>query len=511
MAQSKLPTQKNDFPGWYQSVIREAQMAENGLAKGSMVIKPWGYAIWEQIQAQVDKRIKLTGHDNFYFPTLAPMSVFGAEADLVEGFAPEVYEVTQSGGRSLEENLFLRPTSEAIIWETYSRWVQSYRDLPLMYNQWANVFRSEKRSRLFLRTSEFLWQEGHTAHETEQEAIKETLTILRDVYLDTVLNKLMMPVIAGRKSESERFPGASETFTMEAMMRDKKSLQAGTSHYLGQKFAKAYGVQFQTHDGSLDNPYATSWGVSTRLIGGIIMTHGDDKGLRLPSAVAPRQVVIVPIYRDDDERSGVLDKSNSIKNELVANGMRVQLDDREEVRPGNKFFEWELKGVPIRIEIGPRDIEEGTVLVSMRAGSTIEPDARGSQKEKVNFESLANRINEMLIQHDQALFDEARDFRDENTIRPKSYDEMKSFLNECGGYAIVPWDGAIASEAQVKSETKATIRCLPVSNKDIDSGIDTGLIPYVHSEDLLDSNGSKMKCLITGNQASEIAIFSQAY
>ena len=511
MAQSKLPTQKDDFPKWYQSVIREAQMAENGLARGSMVIKPWGYAIWEQIQAETDKRIKATGHENFYFPALAPMSLLTKEADHVEGFAPEVYEVTHAGGKELEETLYIRPTSEAVIWETYSRWVQSYRDLPLMYNQWNNVFRAEKRSRLFLRTSEFLWQEGHTAHETQRDAVTETLSILRDVYIDTVKNKLLIPVIPGRKSESERFPSAVETVTIEAMMRDKKSLQAGTSHYLGQNFAKAYDVQFQTRDGGLDNPYATSWGVSTRLIGGIIMTHGDDNGLRLPSAVAPRQVVIVPIYRNDDERSGVVEKANNIKNDLVANGLRVQVDDREEVRPGNKFFEWELKGVPIRIEIGPRDIESGAVLVSMRAGSTVEPDKRGSQKESVNFENLSDRINEMLTQYDQALFVEARDFREDNTIRPKNYDEMKSFLNDCGGYAIIPWDGSLASEAQVKSETKATIRCLPVSDKDIDLGIESGLVPKVHDEDLLDSSGSKLKCLITGNDAKEIAIFSQAY
>lgn len=506
MAQQKLPTQQQDFPAWYQAVIREAQMAENGLAKGSMVIKPWGYAIWEQIQAETDKRIKATGHENFYFPALAPMSLLMKEADHVEGFAPEVYEVTHAGGKELEETLYIRPTSEAVIWETYSRWVQSYRDLPLMYNQWNNVFRAEKRSRLFLRTSEFLWQEGHTAHETHADAVKETLTILRDVYIDTVKTKLLMPVIPGRKSEAERFPGAEETFTIEAMMKDKKSLQSGTSHYLGQNFARAYDVQFQTRDGSMDNPYATSWGVSTRLIGGIIMTHGDDKGLRLPSAVAPRHIVIVPIYRSDEERASVLEKANNIKADLIANNMRVQLDDREEVRPGNKFFEWELKGVPIRIEIGPRDVESGSVLVSMRAGSTVEPDAKGSQKETVKFEDLVSRTSDMLIQHDAALYKEAEDFRNENTIHPKDYNEMKAFLNDCGGYAIVPWDGQAASELQVKNDTKATIRCLPVSAGDIDAGIESGDVPTCHASEIEDK-----KCIITGNDAKEIAIFAQAY
>jgi prolyl-tRNA synthetase len=490
-----LPKQSEDFPAWYQAVIRDADLAENGLARGSMVIKPWGYAIWEQIQRAVDDRIKATGHENLYFPTLIPEKLLAKEADHVEGFAPEVIVATHSGGKEMEEPLILRPTSETVIWDTYGKWIQSYRDLPLLYNQWGNVFRAEMRSRLFLRTSEFLWQEGHTAHETAADAVKETLTIMRDVYIDTIKNVLKIPSVVGRKSESERFPGAEETITYESMMRDKKSLQASTSHFLGQKFAKAYGVQFQTRDGNMDNPFATSWGISTRIVGGTIMAHGDDQGLRLPSTVAPKQVVIVPIYRNDDESATVSEKANAIAADLTSKGLRVRVDDREEYRPGYKFNEWELKGVPVRLELGPRDIESGAVPMSLRASG---------EKETVSFNDIATRAVQALEENDAMLYSQAQEFRESNTITPSSYDEMKDFLNGTGGYALVPWDGSAESEAKVKADTKATIRCLPMTEDELSKGIESG-------EFAAPSIPAGTKCIITGNGAKEMAIFSQAY
>src|SRR3954462_11582312 len=339
-----LPSIENDFPAWYADVVRRAGLAENAAVRGMMVIKPYGYAIWELLQRQMDDRIKATGHESFNFPMLMPASVLAKEADLVEGFAPEVAVVTEAGGSKLEEPLVLRPTSEAVIWNTYGRWLQSYRDLPMLYNQWANAVRWELRPRLFLRTSEFLWQEGHTAHETEEEAVAEVLTILRDVYADTIENVLAIPVLRGRKTESERFPGAVDTYTLEALMRDGKALQAATSHYLGQGFARAFDVRYTGRDGSEQHPYATSWGATTRLVGGVVMAHGDDRGLRLPPRVAPHQVVIVPISRADD-RAAVLEAATAVADELRAEAVRVRVDDRPEYRPGLKFNEWELKGV----------------------------------------------------------------------------------------------------------------------------------------------------------------------
>ena len=494
MAQQALPKQSDDFPAWYQAVISEAQMAENGLAKGSMVIKPWGYAIWEHIQRAVDDRIKATGHENLYFPVLIPEKLLNQEAETVEGFAPEVIVATHSGGKKMEEALILRPTSETVIWDTYSRWIQSYRDLPLLYNQWANVFRAEMRSRLFLRTSEFLWQEGHTAHETSAEAIKETATIMRDVYADVIKNVLKIPGFIGRKSETERFPGAIETITYESMMRDKKALQSCTSHYLGQLFAKTYGVQFQTRDGGLENPYATSWGISTRIIGGVIMAHGDDNGLRLPSAVAPQQVVIVPIYRSDDERTSVVEKAHAIAADLTAQNIRVKVDDRDEYRPGYKFAEWEVKGVPLRVEIGPRDLASESVVISTRTGG---------DKQTVPFDKLASWIESALIEYDETLFSQATEFQQANIFRPSTYEEMKDYLSSTSGFAIAPWDGKKESEAQVKKDTKATIRCLPVSDSDLDSAIETGAFP--------ESETTSDKCIITGETATEMAVFAQAY
>jgi prolyl-tRNA synthetase len=472
-----LPKQAEDFPAWYQAVVRDAQMAESSLARGTMVIKPWGYAIWEAIQRAVDDRIKATGHENLYVPTLIPERLLHQEAEHVEGFAPEVAVVTHAGGEQLAEPLILRPTSETIIWETYSKWVQSYRDLPLLYNQWANVFRWELRPRIFLRTTEFLWQEGHTAHETGEEAMAETLRVLHEVYVDTAQKVLRMPVIPGRKSAAERFPGAVETYTMEALMRDGKALQAGTSHYLGQNFAKAYDVTFQGRTGEVEYAYASSWGVSTRLIGALIMAHGDDKGLRLPSTIAPVQVVIVPIYKTDEERTTVLEVADGIVRNL--SGVKVKVDDRDEHRPGYKFNEWELKGVPLRIELGPRDIASGNVTVARRDLLT---------KDTMPIESVADRVRPLLAEIDATLYAQAEEFREEHTARPESYDELRDFLKAGTGFAIAPWDGDPESEAKVKADTKATIRCLRI-----------------------EPGGVEGNCVITGKPATEEAVFAQAY
>jgi prolyl-tRNA synthetase len=345
-----LPTQSDDFPAWYQEVVKQAGLAESSFARGTMVIKPYGFGIWEAIQRAVDDRIKATGHQNLYFPMFIPSRLLEREKEHVEGFAPEVAVVTHAGGEDLEEPLVVRPTSETIIWQTYAKWIQSYRDLPLLYNQWCNVVRWELRPRLFLRTTEFLWQEGHTAHETAEEAMQETLRILHDVYLDAYERVMAIPPHAGRKSAAERFPGAVETYSLEALMRDRKALQSCTSHYLGQNFAKAYGVRFLGRQGAEELAYASSWGLSTRAVGAVIMTHGDDKGLRLPPALAPIQCVVVPIYRNDDERARVLEGAARLLDGL--GGIRTHLDDRDDLRPGFKFNDWELKGVPVRIERG---------------------------------------------------------------------------------------------------------------------------------------------------------------
>jgi prolyl-tRNA synthetase len=446
-----LPKQADDFPSWYQEVVKHAQMAENSLARGTMVIKPYGFAIWERIQAALDERIKATGHENLMFPMFIPYRLLEREAEHVEGFAPEVAVVTHAGGEKLEEPLVVRPTSETIIWDAYSRWVQSYRDLPLLYNQWCNVVRWELRPRLFLRTTEFLWQEGHTAHETSEEAVAEQRMILTQVYQDVVQRVMAMDVCPGHKTESERFPGAVDSMTIEALMRDGKALQAGTSHYLGQNFAKAYGVQFQSRSGDLEYAYATSWGVSTRLVGGLIMQHGDDHGLRLPPQLAPHQVVIVPIFRSDDERARVLEATDKITADLE--GLRVKVDDREEHRPGYKFNEWELRGVPVRIEVGPRDLEQEQVVVARRDTGDKGPMA---------LASLGDHVRGLMGEIQAELRRQAGAFTREHTIRPASYDEMRSFLLASGGFAVAPWCGGADCEAKVKSDTKATIRFLPV-------------------------------------------------
>jgi prolyl-tRNA synthetase len=478
MSRHSLPSQSDDFPAWYGEVVRRADLAENSLVRGSMVIKPYGYAIWEHIQRALDERIKATGHENLYFPMLMPSSVLAREGELVDGFAPEVAVVTQAGGKELEEPLVVRPTSEALIWATYARWIQSYRDLPLLYNQWANVVRWELRPRLFLRTTEFLWQEGHTAHETEDEAISEALTILHDVYADTAEQVLAMPVLRGRKSASERFPGAVETFTIEALMRDGKALQSATSHYFGQGFAQAYGVRFTDRDGSERHPYATSWGASSRLVGGLIMTHGDEAGLRLPPAVAPHQVVVVPIY--GDERARVQAPCQALATELRAGGTRVRLDDREERRPGFKFHEWELKGVPVRCELGERDLDADRVTLVRRDTGA---------KEQVPLEGASGRARELLLEIQRDLLTDARAFRAEHTLDdPASYDELREFLASASGFAVGAWCGAPACEARVKSDTHATTRCLE-----------------------LRPASAKASCIVCGSPATERATWAQAY
>jgi prolyl-tRNA synthetase len=451
-----LPSQADDFPAWYQEVVRGADLAENSLARGTMVIKPYGFALWEAIRDALDSRFKATGHENLYFPMLIPLRLMQREKDHVEGFAHEFTLVTQAGGEELAEPLVLRPTSEALIWDTYSRWIQSYRDLPLLYNQWANVFRWELRPRLLLRTSEFLWQEGHTAHETADEAWAETVQML-EVYRQVAEDVMAMPVHTGRKTPGERFPGADETLTIEAMMRDRKALQSGTSHYLGTNFAEAYGVRFLGRDGEEHLAYATSWGASTRLVGALIMAHGDDKGLRLPPAVAPVQVVVVPIYRSDDERSAVLETANVMASEWRANGVRVKVDDRDDLRPGFKFADHELRGVPLRVELGPRDLQAKSAVVARRDTG---------EKTTVGFDAIEGSLDDLLADIQRSLFDDAAAFRAEHSHRASSYDELRETLTDAGGFVTAAWCERAECEAKVKADTKATIRFLPLERED---------------------------------------------
>jgi prolyl-tRNA synthetase len=477
MARTALPTQHEDFPGWYGEVVRRADLAEHSLVRGAMVIKPRGYAMWEHIQRALDDRIKATGHQNLYFPMLMPMSVLEQEGNLVEGFAPEVAVVTHAGGSRLEEPLALRPTSESVIWATYANWIQSYRDLPLLYNQWANIVRWELRPRLFLRTTEFLWQEGHTAHETEAEAIAEAHTILHDVYADVLENVMAVPVLRGRKSESERFPGAVETFTLEALMRDGKALQAATSHYLGDGFARTYGVRYSGRSGAEEYPFATSWGISTRLIGALIMAHGDDRGLRIPPAVAAEQIVVVPIYKGDD-RDVILATATELVARLRAAGLRTVLDDRDE-RPGFKFADWELKGAPLRLDLGKRDLEAGNVTLVRR--DTLEAEVVAQQA----VEETTIRLLDS-IQHE--LLGQAKTRTAERTHTPQSLAEMEDLLRSAAGFATAGWCGSPACEAQVKETTKATIRCLPLTQQE-----------------------TQGECIVCGSAAAEEATWAQAY
>ncbi len=489
----EIPSRSEDYSLWYNELVKKADLAEHSDVRGCMVIKPYGYSIWEKMQQALDKMFKDTGHTNAYFPLFVPKSLFEAEEKNAEGFAKECAIVThyrlktdpQNKGKlivdpdaKLEEELVVRPTSEAIIWNTYKKWIQSYRDLPILVNQWANVVRWEMRTRLFLRTAEFLWQEGHTAHATADEAVKETLQML-DVYADFAENFLALPVVKGRKSEGEKFPGAIDTYCIEALMQDGKALQAGTSHFLGQNFAKAFNVQFAGKDGKLDHVWGTSWGVSTRLMGALIMAHSDDDGLVLPPKLAPIHVVIVPIFKSDDEFNRISDKANEIASSLRNQGYSVKYDARDTHKPGFKFAEWELKGVPVRLAIGPRDLDNGTVEVARR-------DTK--EKQVMKIDSVAAEIPKLLDNIQQNIYDRALKFKTESTVKVDSFDEFKKVLDEKGGFVLAHWDGTQETEAKIKEETKATIRCIPLDAKE-ENGI----------------------CMYSGKPSTRRVMFARAY
>jgi prolyl-tRNA synthetase len=451
---TEITKQSVDFGRWYIDVVRRAELADYSPVKGCMVIRPYGYAIWELMQQALDRRFKATGHVNAYFPLFIPESLLMKESQHVEGFAPQVAWVTQGGNEVLEERLVVRPTSETIIGTMYAKWVHSWRDLPILINQWANVVRWEKVTRLFLRTTEFLWQEGHTAHETAEEAQEETLKML-GVYKDFAETELAMPVVDGQKTESEKFAGAERTYSIEGLMRDGRALQAGTSHNLGQNFAKVFDIKFQARDKSVQHVYGTSWGVSTRMIGAVIMTHGDEGGLILPPRIAPYQVVIIPIPRGNWKET-ILPKAQAIRDELVARGIRVMIDDRDSQTPGWKYNEWELRGVPLRMEIGPKDLEKSQVVLARR-------DTR--EKAFVPMNELAANIAERLNTIQQALYDRALQFRTEHTTETDSYAEFREIMDGRPGFVISPWCGSAACEADIKAETQATIRNIPFTSK----------------------------------------------
>ena len=452
----KLTPMTDDFNEWYTDIIQQAQLADYSPVKGSMVIRPYGYSIWESVQSYLDKKFKNTGHQNAYFPLFIPNSFIQKEAEHVEGFSPELAMVTHAGGKELEEPLVVRPTSETIINHMFAKWIKSHRDLPMLINQWANVVRWEMRTRLFLRTSEFLWQEGHTAHATEAEATEEALRML-DIYAEFAENAAAVSVVKGIKSANERFAGATRTYSIEAMMKDMKALQAGTSHELGQNFSKAFDIQFSDEENNLKYPYQTSWGVSTRLIGMIIMAHGDDKGLNLPPKLAPYQVVIIPIIPNEESSSLVLETTQKIVNQI--NGeFRVHIDDRDNISPGFKFNEWELKGVPLRIEIGPRDIENNTVVFSRRDG------VQG--KFNVPISDITTTVIENLDDIHNKLLEASRIFREDNTKHVENYEELISKLKSEPGFVTCYWDENSEDEDKVKQETKATLRCYVLDHKE---------------------------------------------
>ena len=455
-----LTPMSEDFNQWYTDIIQEAELADYSPVKGTMVIRPYGYAIWENIQEYLDNRFKETGHKNAYFPLFIPKSFIEKEAEHVEGFSPELATVTHAGGKELEEPLIVRPTSETIINHMFSKWISSHRDLPLLINQWANVVRWEMRTRLFLRTSEFLWQEGHTAHATKEEANQEAIQML-NIYEEFVQEIAAVSVTKGLKSELEKFAGAEKTYSIEAMMLDKKALQAGTSHELGQNFSKAFEIEFSDENNKLQNPFQTSWGVSTRLIGMIIMAHGDDKGLKLPPNLAPIQVVIVPIIPSKDDKNKVMENVENIKTML--SNYRLSIDDREEVTPGYKFNEWELKGVPIRIEIGPRDIENNKVILSRR-------DIDNS-KEEVSIDKLKSKIDQLLIDIQKNMFDISKNHMEENTMHVDSKEDLIEALNNKEGFVTCYWSENKDDELEIKELTSATIRCYPIDNEETKQSI----------------------------------------
>ena len=460
MSQSRITSRAQDYAQWYQDVIAEAELAEPaGVVKGCMVIRPHGYAIWEKMQADLDRRFKETGHQNACFPLLIPMSFLEKEAEHVEGFAPELAVVTHAGGKELEESYVIRPTSETIIGHFFSKWIDSWRDLPLLINQWANVVRWEMRTRLFLRTTEFLWQEGHTAHATHEEASEEVRRIL-DVYRDFCHEVMAVPVIRGTKTENERFAGAIDTLCIEALMQDNKALQAGTSHDLGQNFGKAFNVTFQDDAGERDFVWQTSWGVSTRLVGAMIMSHSDDEGLVIPPKLAPIHVAVVPIFKNDEERTAVLERAEAIATELRDDGLAVKLDAREDLRPGAKYYEWERKGVPLRIEIGPRDLASGSVMTKLRIA---ELDERGrAKKEKIPMEGIGVSVGKILDDFQTELFRRADERTKANTVLVDTWDEFADIFADSGSkFVYAHWDGTRDTELAIKKDTKATIRAIP--------------------------------------------------
>jgi prolyl-tRNA synthetase len=478
MAQ-RLASRGEDFSAWYNEIVQKADLADYSPVRGCMVIKPYGYELWEAVKGGLDRRFKETGHVNAYFPLLIPMSFLERESEHVEGFSPQLAVVTHGGGKELEEPLVIRPTSETIIGHMYAQWVQSYRDLPILINQWANVVRWELRTRLFLRTMEFLWQEGHTVHATYEEAEEETLRML-GVYADFAIRDAAIPVVVGRKSESEKFPGALASYSIEAMMGDKRALQAGTSHNLGQNFAKAFEVTFLDQNNEAQYCWGTSWGVSTRMVGAIIMAHGDDQGLRLPPVVAPVQVVIVPIYRSEEEKGQVLESVTGLVSELKDGGIRVHLDEREEYTPGWKFNDWEMRGVPLRIEVGPREVAEGKLTCARRDA------ARGEGKTTVSRAGIAGEVTRLLGEIQQSLHDQALAFRDSQIHEPQDYEEFREIVQD--GWAYVWWCGSAECEATIQEETKATSRCIP-----------------------LDQEAGEGKCIHCGGRAAERAYFARAY
>ncbi len=487
-----LPKRADDYSAWYNELVKKADLAENSAVRGCMVIKPYGYSIWEKMQAALDKMFKETGHSNAYFPLFIPKSYLSREADHVEGFAKECAVVTHYRLKSsddgkgvvvdpdakLEEELIVRPTSETIIWNTYKNWIQSYRDLPILVNQWANVVRWEMRTRFFLRTTEFLWQEGHTAHITKDEAVEETYKIL-NIYAKFAEEFMAVPVLKGIKTETERFAGAVDTYSIEALMQDGKSLQAGTSHFLGQNFAKAFDVKFATKEGGLDLVWGTSWGVSTRLIGGLIMAHSDDNGLVLPPKLAPIQVVIIPIIKSKDQYALIDEKVSGVIQKMKARGISVHYDNRDTYKPGWKFAEYELKGVPLRLAIGPRDLENNTMELARRDTLT---------KEIVSMDNIDEIVENLLNEIQNSIFRRAMEYREENTREVDSYDEFKKVLKNKGGFVKAHWDGTAETEAKIKNETKATIRCI-----------------------LLDEKEEQGNCIYSGKPSSKKVVFAKAY
>ena len=444
------PTREQDYPEWYQQVVRAADLAEASPVRGCMVIKPWGYALWENMQRVLDRMFKATGHRNAYFPLFIPESFLHREAEHMEGFSPELAVVTHAGGKDLEERLVVRPTSETIIYDSFAKWIHSWRDLPLLINQWANVVRWEMRTRLFLRTTEFLWQEGHTAHASHEEAEKEAAAIL-EIYRSLLEETMAVPVIPGLKSDSEKFAGALRTYTIEGMMQDRKALQCGTSHDLGQNFSRAFGVRFLDREGKEQYAWQTSWGVSTRLIGALIMVHGDDRGIVLPPRLSPLHAVIVPIWRNDEQRVGLIAGARRLAERLASRGITCKVDERD-VRPAWKYFEWERIGVPLRLELGPRDAEAGQVIIVRRDTNEKTPAPQSD---------LPETLQRMLAAIQTGLFERARKFRDENTFAAGSWEEFTGILTGRGGFVRAHWCGAPACEARIKAETKGTIRCIP--------------------------------------------------